>query len=138
MTRRTRFRAASVIIACVVLAGFLFMTPHAREVVRTEAPKPAEPAQVVALRDAYRKGVHSISGTLDVPDACATVSASAETAGTASSTETIIVALVVPTTEGVCLQVPSLAAFAVKVSAPAGARVSSVTVNGRTASTTGL
>ena len=135
MSHRRLFTLAAV-FAALIIAGFALSVPHVREV-------PSNPAQetqsagvpVVTLHDSYKKGVHSFSGTVTAPDACASVSAEATATGDASSTESVQISLTIPPDTGTCLMLATKIPFAVQVEAPANAPVT-VSVNGVLASTT--
>ncbi len=131
-----RLLISSAIIAFVVLISFSLSVPHTRDI----AQKPlsaavTENVPVVTLRDAFKKGLHTISGSLQVPNACTAVSASATLAGNASSTEGmpaqagILVAISAQPDSGVCLQLSTQANFQTTISAPANLPFT-VTVNG--------
>ena len=133
----TRLWVAAAIIACIVAAGFILSVPHTRDITVTANTQPA-PASVpvVTLQDAFKKNLHTITGSIEAPDACTLVTANATVTGTASSTENILVAISMPSdTGGVCLQLPTVMSFKTTVSAPAGLPLTA-TVNGIVASTT--
>lgn len=130
-----RLWVAAAIIALVIVAGFLFSVPHTREVV------PAIPTQntlvipSVTLHDAFSKGTHTITGSVEAPNACTTVTATAHLEGDASSTESISVALSMPPDTGVCLEMPTRMNFSTTIAAPALLPITA-TINGAVASTT--
>ncbi len=131
----SRLWAAAGIIALVILVGFVLSVPHTKDVGQTAAPRAAKAGvPSVTLHDAYKKGVHTLSGTVMASDACTTVSASATTTAAASSTS-IALSLNVPADSGICLELPTPLSFSTAVAAPPGAIVT-VTVNGVIASTT--
>ena len=133
----TRLWVVAAIIALIVIAGFALSVPHTRDVAVTVS-KQATPASipVVTLQDAFKKNWHTITGSIEAPDACIIVTADATVTGAASSTQKILVAVSMPSdTGGVCLQLPTLMNFKTTVSAPAGLPLIA-TVNGVLASTT--
>lgn len=135
----THLRVAAVLIACVIIAGFLVSAVRMRD---ARSPKPAEEAATttvpsVALRDSFKKGVHTITGMIEVPDACTTPSVDVTLAGDASSTESILVSISLPEDAGVCLEIATQARFSATLAAPAGLPIS-VTVNGAGATVTPL
>ena len=133
----TRLWVVAAIIALIVIAGFALSVPHTRDVAVTVS-KQATPASipVVTLQDAFKKNLHTITGSIEAPDACIIVTAVATVTGAASSTQKILVAVSMPSdTGGVCLQLPTLMNFKTTVSAPAGLPLIA-TVNGVLASTT--
>ena len=127
-----RLWAAGGIIALAIIAGFMLSVPHTQD-----APLPPSSVTVsagvptVVLRDVYKKGVHTITGSLLAPNACGTVSATA----TATDEPGIVVAISLEADEGVCLQIPTRAPFSTTVAAPQGVPITA-TVNGAQATTT--
>ncbi len=135
---RTRLWISSAIIAIVILITFALSVPHTRDVEVNSVLSPeteTERAPSVTVRDSFKKGVHTISGSVKAPNACTPVSASATLVGNASSTQGILVTLAMQTDSGICLQVPTLIHFTTTISAPANLPIT-VTVNGSPASTT--
>lgn len=137
--KHMRLGIAAAIIAFIILAGFVLSVPHTRDVI--QAPKKdsvmASSTPLVTLRDAFKKGLHTITGSVEAPDACATITASSTLVGDASSTESIRVDISLPVDAGICLQLPTPANFRVTIAAPEHAPLTA-TVNGVTASTTVL
>lgn len=133
-----RLRPAAGIIALVILVGFILSIPRARDgdavpqedMVATTTPP-------VTLRDTYKKGVHTISGSLEAPNACVTASAEASPVGGADDASGILVTITLTSGEGVCLQLPTLIKFSATVAAPAKLPFMA-TVNGVAATTTVL
>jgi hypothetical protein len=132
-----RFWVAASIIALVVIIGFALSVPHTRDIAQSKKPEDATTMPVVSLHDSFKKGVHTITGSLQMPNACTIVNADATVSGDASSTQKILVDISMPADVGVCLQLPTQANFSVTVSAPAHLPISA-TVNGILASTTVL
>lgn len=130
-----RLLISSSIIAFVILISFALSVPHTRDVAE-KLPSTAviEDTPIITLRDAFKKGLHTISGSIQVPNACTAVSAVASLAGNASSTESILLEISVQSDSGVCLQLPTKATFQTTVSAPANLPFT-VTVNGSVATT---
>ena len=135
--RLTRLSTAATIIALAILILFVLSVPHAREV--PQAPKQNVPTEVpaVTVHDSYKKGTHTITGTLMAPDACTSVTASVSAQGDAADPKGIALALVMPMNSGVCLEVPTRTIFSAAISAPPSLPIT-VTVNGIVASTTAL
>lgn len=129
-----RLWAAAAIIGFVVIAGFALSVPRERNVAlapgveQIAANALVEPT--VVLRDAYKKGVHTLSGTVQAQNACATVQATASLVGDAPGSQSIVVALTVSDDSGVCLQLPTAIPFSATISAPANLPLST-TVNGK-------
>ncbi len=133
----TRLWIAAAIIALIVIASFVLSVPHTREVAVTiHAPAAPASVPVVTLQDAFKKNLHTITGSIEASDACVIVTANATVTGTASSTQKILVTISMPSdTGGVCLQLPTPMSFKTTVSAPEGLPLIA-TVNGIAASTT--
>lgn len=134
---RMRLWISAAIIAFIVLITFALSVPHTREAEVTSVLL-SEPEEVpsVSLRDSFKKGVHTISGSVEAPNACASVSSSATLVGDASGGgEGILVAVSVSSDSGVCLQIPAQIDFKTTISAPANLPITA-TVNGVPASTT--
>lgn len=128
--------ASAGIIAVVIVIAFAFSVPRTRDIAVEESIVPTtDIVPTVTLRDVYKKGVHTISGSLETPNACTTVLASATATGTASSADSILVAIITQFDTGVCLQVPTSVRFETTVTAPADLPITA-TVNGSLATTT--
>src|SRR3989338_8418838 len=84
---------SATIIACVIFISFALSVPHTRDVSVEQSLAETANIPLVTLRDSFRKGVHTISGSFEAPNACATVSAEATLVGNASSTWNILVAI---------------------------------------------
>lgn len=131
-----RFWIAAAIIALIVIIGFALSVPHTRDVAQTKKLQDKTTIMpAVSLHDVFKKGVHTITGSLQVPNACTIVNVDATVSGDASSTQKILVDISQPSDVGVCLQLPTQANFSVTISAPAHLPISA-TVNGIEASTT--
>ncbi|HQT82580.1 MAG TPA: hypothetical protein PLW99_00270 [Candidatus Paceibacterota bacterium] len=131
----TRLWAAAIIIVVILLVGSVFSAPHTRDVAQTPSAPVATTTPSVTLHDAYRKGVHTITGSIEAPNACAVVSAQANPLGNASTTDGIQVAISLATDTNVCLQLPTKMDFSTTITAPANLPLSA-TVNGAPATTT--
>jgi hypothetical protein len=134
---RHRYMLAAAIIAAIILIGFVIFTPHTRDLPSAASIAAAGEASVpaVTLSDAYRKGVHTLSGSLVAPTACTEASAQAATTTDATGAAEIAVAITMPQDSGVCLELPTTLTFSASVAAPAGLPIV-VTVNGALATTT--
>lgn len=133
---RMRLWISAAIIATVILITFALSVPHTRDVETNQAPlTETKKVPSVSLRDSFKKGVHTISGSVEAPNACALANASATLVNDISNSESILVTISMSSDSGICLQVPSRAGFQTTVSAPAGLPISA-TVNGALASTT--
>lgn len=133
-----RLWAAATIIVFIVLIGFILSVPRSRNVAHAPGVEStATSIPPVALRDSYKKGVHTISGSVTVPNACTQVEATSTLVGDDSNSQSIVVAIKLTDADGVCLQVPTPTKFSTTISAPSGLPIT-VTVNGSSATTTAL
>lgn len=133
-----RLWISSGIIITIVLIAFALSVPHTRDVAVDSVPlSEADPVPSVIVRDSFKNGVHTISGSVEALNACTSVSASATRTSDAARTDGILVAVVMSSDSEVCLQMPTRIDFKTTVSAPANLPIS-VTVNGYMASTTSL
>ena len=136
--RSTRLWVVATIIAVLILASFVFLVPHAREDALEARPSTLEPnIPTFALRDAFRKGLHTITGSIEVPTVCTEVRAEVSLVGATSSAQSIFVAVSVPEDSGICLQRKSTVQFSTTLTAPANLPVK-VLVNGVEATTTDI
>jgi hypothetical protein len=136
MSRRHLWVSAAI-IAVIVFIAFALSVPHTRDVLMREQAAATSSVPVVAVHDAYKKGMHTISGSILVPDACIPASASVTLSGDASSTQSILIAVTTEDDGGICLQVPTSDTFQMTLAAPANLPIQA-TVNGVSASTTSL
>lgn len=133
--KHSRLWLAAAIIALALLIGFAISVPHTARDTRQADASEAAKVPAVTLHDSYKKGTHTITGTVMAPNACSSASAQAFPTGDASDPSGIQVAVVLTTDTGICLQVPTRTAFSATVSAP-GELPLSATVNGALATTT--
>ncbi len=134
----TRLWVVATIIGGIILISFALSAPHTRDSGEASPAKETVPAiPSVALHDVFRRGVHTITGSVIVSDACTTATAQAVPVGDASSTTGILVQVTAPADSGVCLQVSSPATFSTTITAPADLPLSA-TVNGIVATTPAL
>jgi hypothetical protein len=130
-----RLWTSAAIIAVIIVVSFMLSVPHTSEVPRPPAPENAAPAvPAITLHDSYKKGVHTITGSLIAPNPCTVATAAASLVG-ASSTPSILVAVTLPEDTGVCLEEPARTTFSATISAKAGLPLHA-TVNGLAATTT--
>jgi hypothetical protein len=134
---RMRTITVTVSILVILVIGFILSVPHTHDVENKAAPATdtASTTPIVTLNDSYRKGVHTLSGSVELPNVCTSLDAEATLLGDASSTQTIALSLSAPADTGTCLQLPMQTTFSTTISAPSGLPIS-VTVNGIAASTT--
>lgn len=129
-----RLGTAAGIIAFIILLGFVLSVPHTREIAEVPQPEIEDEVPAVTVRDTFKKGVHTITGSVEARNACATASAEASVTGAATTTESILVAITLSTDTDFCLQLPTRVPFEATVAAPARLPIL-VTVNGASAST---
>jgi len=132
-----RLRAAAVIIALIVLIGFFISAPRVRDGSQASTQHAATVTPDVTLHDVFKKGVHTVTGSLQAPNACAGVTALASLAGEITTPRGIVVAITMTPSDGVCLQLPTVLRFSTTISAPAKLPLTA-TVNGNNATTTVL
>ncbi len=133
-----RLLISAAIIGVAIVAGFLLSVPHTtRDAALVLLATSTPPALNAVLRDNYKKGLHTISGSLMVPTACTIATTSARVVGEASSTRHILVAVGLSKDTDVCLQLPTRIVFTTTLAAPAALPVEMM-VNGALASTTDL
>lgn len=131
-----RLWVAAAIIGLIILAGFFLSVPHTRDLpVAQVTSATASAVPVVTFRDVFKKGTHTISGSIMAPNACMAVSSAAHLAGVATSSQSIQVELTMPPDTGICLQVPTKIPFQTALAAPAHLPVT-ITVNGVPATST--
>ncbi|MEK7157288.1 MAG: hypothetical protein AAB709_01915 [Patescibacteria group bacterium] len=135
-----RLWVATGIIAVVILIGFVLSVPHTRDVA-DNLPVDTTIVNVptVVLRDVFRKGTHTITGSIEAPTPCSAISADATLGGGTEETDSdrILLEISLPKDEGVCLQRNTMMKFSTTVIAPGGLPIS-VKVNGTIATTTNL
>lgn len=118
--RHMRLWVAATIIALLIIITFALSVPHTRDVeIRSPFPSATTSIPVVTLHDVFKKGIHTITGSIETPNACATVSAEARMTSDASNTESILVAISMHTDANVCLQLPTRTLFQTTIPAPA-------------------
>lgn len=131
-----RLLVAAAIIAFVVFGGFVLSVPHTRDVGKiASSAESIASVPAVSLHDSFKKGLHTITGSLIVANACTSVTARATLSGSASSTSAILIELSMPEDSGICLQTPTQVNFTTTLAAPAHLPITA-TVNGEAATTT--
>lgn len=115
----TRLWVVATIIAGIILAGFVLSVPRASDVSEPVSSTEAIfTSPVVKVRDTYKKGTHTITGSIEAPNACTVLSATA-LYDAATSTPAIRIALSMPQDTGICFQQPVTLTFSTTVEAPA-------------------
>jgi len=132
-----RLLIVATIIAAIVLAGFALSVPHTRDESGASAALPKSDMPSVALRDSFRKGVHTIMGSITAPNPCTSVTATASPIGDPANPTGITVAVAMPAESGVCLERSTDVPFTATVAAPARLPITT-SVNGLAATTTDL
>lgn len=132
----TRLWIAAAIIAFIVIVSFALSVPHTRDVpLTTTLQTESTNTPVVTLHDSFKKGVHTITGSIEAPNACTVLDAEAKLLNGASSTDGILIEISMPEDSGICLQIPTRLNFSTTISAPANIPITA-TVNGLIATTT--
>lgn len=133
-----RLRIAAAIIALVLVVSFVFSVPRTGDVAQEPtANVEAAKTPTVTVRDSFKKGVHTITGSFEAPNACTTITADATVVGDTPETEEILVIISMPEDVGVCLQLPTRADFSTTLSAPAQMPIRA-TINGIVAEVTSI
>lgn len=132
-----RLWISAAIITAIVVSGFILFVPHAKDVAQAPtATNTAPTIPPITIKDVFKKGVHTISGAIETPNACSTVTAMASTTlDTAGITRIQLHLTITPDEDDVCLQLPAIKNFSTTITAPAGAAITA-TVNGTAATTT--
>lgn len=126
----------TAIIVLFIIIGFVLSLPHhTHEMVHVSVPQAMEIIPTVTLHDIFKKGMHTITGSVEAPDACTIVTSTASLEGNSSSTESILIAISMPVDTGICLQIPTIMNFSTTIAAPPRIPITA-TVNGSVASTT--
>ena len=134
--RRSNFWIAAAIIAAVIFVAFLVSVPHAGPVESNTftAATSTPTAPYTTVSDSYRRGVHTITGSILAPNPCTTLTATSTLQGTASTSQSIVVDITMPKDTGVCLQEPATTTYSTTLTAPKSLPIQ-VTVNGLLAAT---
>lgn len=136
--RHTRLWIIATIIAGIILISFALSVPHTRDIIdSTAATRPAPSVSSVALHDSFKKGLHTITGSVKAPNPCTSLATTATLSDASSTTPSILVKISMPEDAGVCLQQSSDLTFSTTVSAPPNVPIT-VLVNGSVATTTSL
>jgi len=131
----TRLWISAAIIAIVIFVGFVLSVPHTRDVAQTPTDTEIKNTPAVTLHDVFKKGTHTITGSVEAPNACTEVTATVVAVGDASTTESVLINISMTKDTGVCLQLPTQKDFSTTIAAPAHVPLSA-TVNGEEATTT--
>lgn len=132
----TRLWVVATIFVVIIVVLFAVFAPRARNVVDDSAPRTTTTGPSVALHDVYKKGVHTISGLLQVPNPCTPISAEAVLSNN-SGIPSILVDIKSQESYGVCLERKTLAKFTATIVAPPSLPIR-VQINSVLASTTPL
>ncbi|MFZ2500818.1 MAG: hypothetical protein WAW90_02400 [Minisyncoccia bacterium] len=134
----TRLFVAATIIAIIILAGFALSVPHTRDLPESYLSNIATTSESsVSLRDVFKKGTHTITGSIEAPTPCTEISTEALLNNASSSAKSILVKIIMLEDAGVCLKRPTTIRFGATIDAPASLPLS-VTVNGNAATITDL
>lgn len=132
----SRLWIAAIIVAIFIVISFVFSIPHGRNTAQIPIPQSISTSTpLVTFNAAFKKGLYTIVGSVEASDACTIASATATLVGNASSSESILVTVLMPADTGICLQLPTPTNFSTSITAPAHLPIT-VTINGIMASTT--
>jgi hypothetical protein len=133
----TRLWIAATIIAALIVGGFILSVPHTHDVAEPQDTAATTIVPVVKVHDVYRKGTHTITGTVQAPNPCTTLAANAALTGDASSTQAIELTLTMPEDTGICVQQIVSLPFSATIAGPMNAPIRA-SVNGTPASVTSI
>ena len=130
-----RLRILAIIILGILVIGFILFVPRGTVQSPSVVSNAEDQAAAVIVSDSFKKGTHTITGSIEVRNACVGVAAEASVQGDPTQPAGILIAVTRTPTEGICLELPTKVTFQKKVSAPKGTPISA-TVDGKPASTT--
>ncbi len=134
----TRLSILATVIVGIIIAVFLLSAPHTRDVKNTTlSTVKLVSVPSIYIKDAFRKGKHTITGSITMSTPCTSLLATANATGSASTTIGILLKINMPKDTGICLQQPLKTSFSTTVIAPKSATIT-ITVNGAIATTTPL
>ncbi len=131
----SRLWVVATIIAVVVLTGFVLSVPHTKDVDTVSLQSAAQFVPEISIRDSFKKGLHTITGSFVAPNACVSPTVRTSMTTVEPDTESILVELSFPEDSGVCLQMPTRVSFSDTIRASANLPIIA-TVNGIAATTT--
>ena len=115
----SRSRLAIGVLIGILAFSFFFSVPRTRDVIEQSLPVVAPEAPSVSVQDTFKKGSHTITGSVEAPNACATIHAEALYENAETPDARIHIVITMTPYEGTCLQLPTRMRFSVTVSAPA-------------------
>ena len=124
-----RLWSAAAVIGVVLIVGFVLSVPQVRDLGARPAPVVATSTPVVYFHDVYKKGMHTITAKIALPDACTNISGQAS-----APTDTVTLAFDMPADTDICLQEVATTTLSLTVAANAGATITA-SINGNNAST---
>jgi hypothetical protein len=133
-----RVWSAAAVIGAVLIIGFVLSVPEVRDLgTKLDGSTAASSTPMVYVHDVYKKGTHTISAEIQLPDACAIISGEADvTPGSASGTPDLVnLTLSAPPDSGICLEEPATTTLSFTAAADADALITA-SINGNDASTT--
>ena len=135
MSHKRLFVAAGI-ITLVLAISFVLSVPHTRDVEQASTTATeAIGTPHVTVRDVFKKGVHTITGSLEAPNACSTVTAEAFLVDDGQREGILVAISLIEDNTSVCLQLPTSVNFTVTISAQAQEPIKA-TVNGLEATVT--
>jgi hypothetical protein len=136
MTPR-RLRILALIILGTIIIGFVLFVPKGKVQSPSAQVPAADALPAVSLSDTFKKGTHTISGSLEVHNACVAVAAEASVINDGATPRGIAVAITRTPSEGICLELPTRITFQKKVVAPKDLPLSA-TIDGKPVRITNL
>lgn len=126
----SRARLAAGVGIGILLFTLFFSVPRTSDSIDDAVSTQVSPeAPKVTVQDVYKKGVHTLTGSLEADNACASVSSEAFHERGDERESHIRVAITLVHHEGTCLQLPTRMRFTTSLTAPAKLPIVA-TVNG--------
>ncbi|HEX8946971.1 MAG TPA: hypothetical protein VF829_02030 [Candidatus Paceibacterota bacterium] len=124
---------AAIVITIGIVLSSSRLSDGIRKALSDEATTTV-PVSIASLTDSYRRGTHTVSGALVLPNACYTFDASASLAPS-TTPQVIRVDISVPPDSGRCLALPATSTFSVTQAADQNAVITTY-INGVLATST--
>lgn len=127
-----RLRILALIILGALIAGFVILVPRGKVQSPTaDAASTTSGIPEVTLVDSFKKGTHTISGSIVVYNACVAVATEALVIEDGANPSGIQISITRAPSEGICLELPTRIPFEKKVKAPRGLALTAL-VDGKT------
>lgn len=125
MTTR-RVTGSALIILLVLFLGFTLSVPRTKDIVEEGdalQTQESHPQPTLSLERSYRRGTHTLTGTLLVDTRCTKLTTEVEVTPEGIVPPTITLRLATEDTAGVCLMLSEERAFSITADAPEDATV---------------